>query len=89
MDCLYVVLFVFFKPNFIYMLIKRLESEKPKTQADIEAGKRLQKDRNAPSFVSKSVDDLDRKWKDTNEKAAQKHDKLKVSYISLDFLGCV
>jgi hypothetical protein len=27
---------------------------------------------------SPTVDDLDRKWKDTNEKAAQKHEKLKV-----------
>lgn len=70
-------------------MLKRLETEKPKIQADIEAGKRLQKDRNAPSFVSKSVDDLDRKWKDTNEKAAQKHEKLKVWCITLHFLGCV
>ena len=61
-------------------MLKRLESERPKIQADIQAGKRLQKDRNAPAFVSKSVEDLDRKWKDTNEKAKQKHEKLKVSF---------
>ena len=61
-------------------VLKRLESEKPKIQADIEAGKRLQKDRNAPTFVSKSVQELEGKWIDTNEKAKQKHDKLKVRF---------
>jgi len=56
----------------------KLESERPNIQADIEAGKRLQKERNAPTFVGKKVDDLDRKWKDTNELAKAKHTKLKV-----------
>ena len=71
------------------MLIKRLESEKPKIQADVEAGKGCQRERNAPTVYSRYLEDLNRQWGDTNEKAAQKHDKLKVSYISLDFLGCV
>ena len=71
------------------MQIKRLESEKPKIQADIEAGKRYQKERYAPICVSNPLDDSHRQWGDTNEQAAQKLDKFKVSYISLDFLGCV
>lgn len=47
--------------------------------AEIEAGKRLQKERNAPSFISKNIQDLERKLKDTNELAQAKHSKLKVS----------
>ncbi|KAK3089398.1 hypothetical protein FSP39_003323 [Pinctada imbricata] len=58
-------------------VMQRLESERPTIQAEIEAGRRLQRERNAPTFVSKTVDDLDRKWKDTNDLAKQKHAKLK------------
>ena len=59
--------------------MQRLDSERPNIQAEIEAGKRLQRERNAPTFVAKTVDELDKKWKDTNELAKQKHAKLKVS----------
>ncbi|XP_025103982.1 nesprin-1-like isoform X4 [Pomacea canaliculata] len=58
-------------------LITRLESEKANIQADIETGKRLQKDRSAPAFISQTVADLDRKWRDTNQLAQAKHTKLK------------
>ena len=71
------------------MQIKRLESEKPKIQADIEVGKGYQTERYSLTFVSNPFDDLDRQCGDTNEEAAQKLDKFKVSYLSLDFLGCV
>lgn len=57
----------------------KLESEKPNIQADLEAGKRLQKEKNAPVFVAQQVSELDKKWKDTNEKAKAKHEKLKVN----------
>ena len=56
----------------------KLETEAAGIQADIETGKRLQKQKDAPSFIGKSVDDLSRKWKDTNELAKSKHAKLKV-----------
>lgn len=58
--------------------MRKLESEKHNIQADIDAGRRLQKEKNAPTFVSQQVEDLDRKWRDTNEKAKAKHEKLKV-----------
>nr|KAG5692778.1 hypothetical protein BaRGS_009394 [Batillaria attramentaria] len=58
-------------------LLTKLDSEKATIQADIEAGKRLQKDRNAPAFISQTVADLDRKWRDTNQLAQAKHTKLK------------
>lgn len=54
--------------------------------ADIEAGKKLQKERNAPSFISKNIQDLERKLKDTNELALAKHSKLKVTVILLSFI---
>lgn len=59
----------------------KLESEKPNIQADLEAGKRLQKEKNAPVFVAQQVSELDKKWKDTNEKAKAKHEKLKVNKV--------
>ena len=71
------------------MQIKRLESENPKIQADNEAGKGLQEEWNSPTFVSKRVNGLVRQRKATHEKATQTHVKDQVSYISLDFLGCV
>ncbi|XP_041351119.1 nesprin-1-like [Gigantopelta aegis] len=58
-------------------IMMKLETEAASIQADIEAGKRLQKQKDAPSFIGKSVDDLSRKWKDTNELAKSKHTKLK------------
>ncbi|GFO48198.1 nesprin-1, partial [Plakobranchus ocellatus] len=58
-------------------LLNKLEAEKANIQAEIEAGKRLQRDRNAPSFIAQSVNELDRKWKDTQELAKAKHEKLK------------
>ena len=59
-------------------LLTKLESEKANVQADIEQGKRLQQDRNAPAFISQTVSDLDRKWRDTTQLAEAKHTKLKV-----------
>ncbi|GFR66525.1 nesprin-1, partial [Elysia marginata] len=58
-------------------LLNKLEAEKANIQAEIETGKRLQRDRNAPSFIAQSASELDRKWKDTQELAKAKHDKLK------------
>ncbi|XP_035824390.1 nesprin-1 [Aplysia californica] len=58
-------------------LLNKLDAEKASIQAEIEAGKRLQRDRNAPAFIEQSVSELDRKWKDTNELAKAKHEKLK------------
>uniref|UniRef100_A0A2C9KCB0 Calponin-homology (CH) domain-containing protein n=1 Tax=Biomphalaria glabrata TaxID=6526 RepID=A0A2C9KCB0_BIOGL len=58
-------------------LLTKLEAEKANIQAEIEAGKRLQNDRNAPAFIQQSVVELDRKWRDTNELAKAKHEKLK------------
>ena len=67
---------------------KRLESEKHKIQAGIEAGKGFQKEWNDNTSVPKYFTDLDGQSTDTHEKIAQKDVKHKVSYISLDFLGC-
>ncbi|KAH9507324.1 hypothetical protein Btru_056910, partial [Bulinus truncatus] len=58
-------------------LLSKLEAEKANIQAEIEAGRRLQNDKNAPAFIQQSVAELDRKWKDTNELAKAKHEKLK------------
>lgn len=60
----------------------RLDTERAAIMADIEAGKRLQKERNAPSFIAKHIQDLERKLKDTNELAKAKHSKLKVSVLT-------
>ena len=60
-------------------LLTKLDSEKANVQADIEQGKRLQQDRSAPAFISQTVADLDRKWRDTNQLAQAKHTKLKVN----------
>ncbi|KAL5008450.1 hypothetical protein ScPMuIL_014031 [Solemya velum] len=58
-------------------LMMKLDSERSNIQAELEAGKRLQQDRDAPNFVAKTIQELDRKWKDTNELAKAKHNKLK------------
>ncbi|XP_076463750.1 muscle-specific protein 300 kDa-like isoform X7 [Babylonia areolata] len=58
-------------------LLTKLESEKGSIQKDIEQGKRLAQERNAPAFISQTTADLERKWKDTNELAQAKHAKLK------------
>lgn len=63
---------------FLQALLTKLDSEKANVQADIEQGKRLQQDRNAPAFISQTVADLDRKWRDTTQLAQAKHAKLKV-----------
>ena len=62
-------------------LLTKLESEKANVQKDIEQGKRLQQDRNAPGFISQTISDLDKKWRDTNQLAQAKHSKLKVYTI--------
>ncbi|CAL1544282.1 unnamed protein product [Lymnaea stagnalis] len=58
-------------------LLGKLEAEKANIQAEIEAGRRLQKDKNAPAFIQQTIAELDRKWKDTNDLAKAKHEKLK------------
>lgn len=60
-------------------LLNRLETEKSSIQAEIEAGRHLQKDKNAPAFIHQYLAELDKKWKDTNELAKAKLEKLKVS----------
>lgn len=62
----------------------KLESEKHNVQADLEAGKQLQREKNAPTFVAQQVSELDKKWKETNEKAKAKHQALKVEQNILD-----
>lgn len=59
-------------------IMMKLESEKHNVQADLEAGKQLQREKNAPTFVAQQVSELDKKWKETNEKAKAKHQALKV-----------
>ena len=68
---------------------KRLETKKPKIQAGIVAGKGLQKKWNYCTRAPKYFGDSYVQWRDTHETTAQKDVKQKVSYISLDFLGCV
>ncbi|ESO86156.1 hypothetical protein LOTGIDRAFT_167389 [Lottia gigantea] len=58
-------------------IMRRLEEEKARVMADLEAGRRLQQDKDAPDFVSKAVADLDKKWKDTNHLAKAKQEKLR------------
>lgn len=69
-------------------LLTKLDSEKANVQADIEQGKRLQQDRNAPTFISQTVSDLDRKWRDTTQLAEAKHTKLKVRWAPYARLHC-
>ena len=68
---------------------KRLESETHKIQAGIVAGKGLKEEWNDRTCVPKYFSDLNGQWRDTHVKTAQKDVEHKVSYISLDFLGCV
>ena len=63
---------------FLQALMTKLESEKANILKDIEQGKRLQQERSAPAFISQTVEDLERKWHDTNQLAQAKHSKLKV-----------
>ncbi|KAL8590280.1 hypothetical protein ACOMHN_006396 [Nucella lapillus] len=58
-------------------LLTKLESEKANIQKDIEQGKRLEQERNAPAFITQTVAGLERKWRDTNELSQAKHVKLK------------
>ncbi|KAL3874933.1 hypothetical protein ACJMK2_037885 [Sinanodonta woodiana] len=55
----------------------KLEAEKANILVEIEAGRRLQQDKNAPKFIVKSLQDMERKLKDTDQLAAAKHTKLK------------
>ena len=71
------------------MQIKILESEKSKIQADSEAGKGLQKKWNSSTRVPNYFSAWDGQCRDTHENTAKKHVEQEVSYISLDFLGCV
>ena len=63
------------------MLMSKIESEKSGIMAEIEAGKKLQKDRNAPSFISQNIQELENKLKNTNDLAQAKHTKLKVIFF--------
>ena len=69
----------------LQMLMGKLDSERANIMADIEAGKKLQKDKNAPKFIAQNIQELERKLKDTNDLAEAKHTKLKVRYISQGF----
>ena len=64
------------------MLMSKLDNERAGIMADIEAGKKLQKDKNAPSFIAKNIQELEHKLKDTNDLAQAKHTKLKVLFMS-------
>ena len=50
-------------------------------QSDIEQGKMLQRTLDAPVSIMDAVTCLDRKWRETNELAKAKHDRLKVSRL--------
>ena len=65
----------------LQMLMGKLDSERANIMADIEAGKKLQKDKNAPKFIAQNIQELERKLKDTNDLAEAKHTKLKVRFI--------
>ena len=65
------------------MLMSKIENEKAGIMADIKAGKKLQKDRNAPSFIAQNINELENKLKNTNDLAQAKHTKLKVSQLVL------
>ena len=69
--------------DFIFpqMLMSKIEKEKAGIMADIEAGRKLQKDKNAPSFIAQNIHDLENKFKNTNDLAQAKHTKLKVSLL--------
>ena len=71
-------IYIFSFPN-VQTLLNKLEAEKASIQAEIDAGKRLQRERNAPAFIAQTIAELERKWKDTNELAKAKHEKLKVT----------
>lgn len=58
-------------------LSNKLEMEKTKIQAEIEAGKHLQRDSNAPAFIQQSVAELERKWKDVNEMVTARHENVR------------
>ncbi|KAK6181528.1 hypothetical protein SNE40_009363 [Patella caerulea] len=57
-------------------IMRKLEAEKANIMADLDAGRKLQREKDAPDFVSKTVAELDRKWKDTNNLAKAKQEKL-------------
>ena len=59
--------------------MSRLEAERASIMADIEAGRRLQKERNAPAFISQNIHDLEKKLRETDQHTQAKHQKLKVN----------
>ncbi|CAG5134805.1 unnamed protein product, partial [Candidula unifasciata] len=61
----------------IETLSDKLEIEKANIQEEVEAGKHLQRDRNAPAFIQQSAAELDRKWKDTNEVVKARHERIR------------
>ena len=59
-------------------LLTKIESERPKVEADIATGKKLLKDEHAPRFLSEAVHDLEDRWYTTEQKAKDKYINLKV-----------
>ncbi len=59
-------------------LLSKINAQRPVVKGDIEAGKKLMKEANAPQFVNKTVQDLEERWKETEAEAKDKHDSLKV-----------
>ena len=58
----------------------RLDKERDGIMKELEEGKRLQKERNAPAFIKQKMADLERKLRDTDQLAEAKHTKLKVIF---------
>ena len=61
-------------------LLAKIDSERPKVEADIAAGKKLMKEQNAPQFLSAAVQDLEERWHTTEQKAKDKYLHLKVRF---------
>ena len=59
-------------------LLAKIDSERPKVEADIAAGKELMKEQHAPQFLSAAVQDLEERWHTTEQKAKDKYLNLKV-----------
>ena len=61
-------------------LLAKIDSERPKVEADIAAGKKLMKEQDAPQFLSAAVQDLEERWHTTEQKAKDKYLHLKVRF---------
>ena len=61
-------------------LLAKIDSERPKVEADIAAGKKLMKEQDAPQFLSAAVQDLEERWHITEQKAKDKYLHLKVCF---------